>query len=345
MNKILIGIVAVLAALVGAFFIFSQPAIPRADLEKKYATAPSQFITINYPPHGMLKADVTATGAQYDTRAHIRDVGPRDAPVIVLIHGSNASLFTWEPWVKRLSGKYRVVTLDLPGHGLTGAVPSADYSQAGMTDFVKKVVDKLELNRSALGGNSMGGGVAARFAEIYPGKIAHLILVDAGGLPWKEANDPPLAFKIARMPVIGDLMSRLLPRSIVKEGLIKATNNHRIVTRQMVDQYWDFARMKGTREATMQRFALPWDNFVQRNIDHLRMPTLILWGDHDNLIPVATASQWQKAIPDSKLIIYKNVGHIPMEEVADQSAGDVDAFLSTTAAQAIAPPQIATPAR
>jgi pimeloyl-ACP methyl ester carboxylesterase len=105
MRKFLIG-GRFLLLLLGAFWYLSQPDIPRAILEAKYAGPPSQFVTL---PEG--------------TRAHVRDRGPRDALALVLIHGSNASLYTWEPWAKRLSDMFRVITLDLPGHGLRTDAP------------------------------------------------------------------------------------------------------------------------------------------------------------------------------------------------------------------------------
>src|SRR5579862_7618402 len=97
-------IIVVLGAL--CWFLFT-PDIPRAVLVAKYARPPSEFMTL-------------ADGA----RIHFRDRGPKSAPAIVLVHGANASLFTWEPWAIRLSDAFRVVSIDLPGHGLTGEVPS-----------------------------------------------------------------------------------------------------------------------------------------------------------------------------------------------------------------------------
>lgn len=326
MRKFLIGLLVVLVALAGAFYYFSDPDISRATLEAKYATAPSQFITIDYPPTDAANG---VPSKPYSTRVHIRDVGPRDAPAIVLIHGSNASLFTWEPWAKRLSDKFRVVSLDLPAHGLTGAVPSNDYSQKGMVEFVKDVTDKLGLKKFALAGNSMGGGVAARFAEIYPDSLTQLILVDAGGMPLKKQGDRvPLVFTLARMPVLNQVLLHITPRSLAEEGLNKAIVRKEIINDAMIDTYWELARMEGTRAATGLRFQLPWDLYVSEHIRDIKAPTLILWGDQDGLIPVDAAHEFNKAIPGSKLIVYKNVGHIPMEEVADQSAADVRAFLT-----------------
>ena len=143
-------LLALVVLVVGAFFALSAPDIPRSVLEAKYATPPSRFITL---PDG--------------ARAHYRIRGADSAPTLLLLHGSNATLFTWEPWSKTLSDHFRVVSVDLPGHGLTGPVPDHDYSAAGMAKFVGEFADALGIKSFALAGNSMGGGVAAYFAETH----------------------------------------------------------------------------------------------------------------------------------------------------------------------------------
>ncbi len=312
MKRLLLAAAGVLVVLAAAFYLFSDPDIPRAQLETKYAVAPSQFMIL---PDG--------------ARVHYRDRGPKTGPAIILVHGSNASLFTWEPWAKRLSDSFRVISLDLPGHGLTGAVPSGDYSEEGMVRFLKEFADKLALQKFALAGNSMGGAVAAHFAEEYPGRVTHLVLVDAGGLPFKAGDREPIAFQIARIPVLRNVMLYITPRSIVTEGLGDAIVRKEIINDRMIDEYWDFARMAGTRQATLDRFSLPWGPYVKDHIAAIRVPTLILWGEQDHLIPVETGHAYAAAIPGSKLIVYPGVGHIPQEEVADRSAADVRGFLQS----------------
>ena len=314
MRAFLVGLAFLLAALAAAFYFFSQPDISRATLEAEYGKPPSQFVAL-------------ADGA----RAHVRDEGPRTAPVLVLLHGSNASLFTWRPWVAALAPSFRVVTMDLPGHGLTGAVPSDDYSEKAMVDFVREVVDSLHIHRFAIGGNSMGGAIAARFAETYPARVTQLVLVDAGGMPGKEGDKIPLAFRLARAPVLNKALLFVTPRELVAEGLNDAIVRKAIITDAMIDQYWNFARMAGTRAATLARFQLPPDDYVAKHVAALRMPTLILWGEEDHLIPVAAAHRFARAIPGAKLIVYPATGHIPQEEVARQSASDVKSFLLATA--------------
>ncbi|MGV8997708.1 MAG: alpha/beta fold hydrolase [Parvibaculaceae bacterium] len=287
------------------------------ELGPKYAGPPSQFIML---PDG--------------AKAHVRDQGNMEGPVLVLVHGSNASLHTWEPWAKILGAKYRVVTMDMPGHGLTGGTPDDDYSREGMVKFTHEVVVKLGLKSYAIGGNSMGGGVAAAYAEEYPKEVTALILVDAAGLP-RVANPNekvPLGFRIARWPVVNQLMKYLAPRSIYEEGVRKVFVDQSKVTDDMIQRYYDLNLYQGNRRATGMRFAMPYDTKVADRLGEIRAPTLILWGDKDGLIPVASAYEFQKRIQGAKIIIYPNVGHIPMEEMAGKSAADVDAFLTTALA-------------
>ncbi|MEJ1967993.1 MAG: alpha/beta hydrolase [Rhizomicrobium sp.] len=325
MRKLLIFLGIVVVLLVGALVYFSTPDIPRAVLEAKYATPPSQFVDLTYP--STLPGAPAATGVT--ARAHYRIRGQQDAPVLLLLHGSNATLFTWEPWSNTLSDAFRVISVDLPAHGLTGPTANGDYSQAGMVAFVKAFADKLGLGNFALAGNSMGGGIAARFAETYPDRVKALILVDAAGMPSKEGDQVPLAFRLLRSGWAHALLGRLDPRPLVRDGLDKAIVNKKVLTPQMVDLYTDMALLAGERQATFERFNAPYDPaFIKDHIARLTMPVLILWGEQDHLIPAATAATWHDTIPGSKVIIYAGTGHLPMEEIPNQTARDVRQFLA-----------------
>jgi pimeloyl-ACP methyl ester carboxylesterase len=302
-----------LLLLSAAFWYVSQPDIPRSILEGKYAGALSQFLTL-----------------RDGTRAHVRDRGPRDALALILIHGSNASLYTWEPWARQLSDRFRIITVDLPGHGLTGAVPNRDYTQEGMVKFIDEVAGILGLHRFAIGGNSMGGRASVLFTIKHPERVTHLVLVDSGGLPTKQVEAMPLAYRLIGIPIANRLLLHITPRSLVVDGLNSAVVHKDIITDEMIDRYWDFIRMDGTRDATMTRAKIR-DKPIRDDIANIKTPTLILWGEDDPTIPVEAAYAFHAAIAGSKLIVYPNTGHVPQEEVADQSAADVRAFLSTAA--------------
>ncbi|MBA4208881.1 MAG: alpha/beta hydrolase [Parvibaculum sp.] len=299
--------------------------LPREQLIGKYAGGASQFATL---PSG--------------ASAHIRDEGNPAGPVLALVHGSNASLHTWEPWVAELGGTYRIVSMDLPGHGLTGRVPDDNYSREAMAAFVIEVMDAVGAERFAIAGNSMGGGVAAMVALEHPERVSALVLVGSAGIPVeRDADDVPLAFRIASMPVISKVMRYVLPRSLVEEGVRKVFVDQSKVTDEMVARYFDLSLHEGNREATRIRFAqsaVRDEAAFAARLGEISMPTLIMWGDRDGLIPVSAAHEFKARIPHAELVIYENVGHIPMEEVAEESAAAVAAFLAGALAPAAMEP-------
>lgn len=315
-KRLLVGTLTLIVLALAVIFIsVVQFDVPREQLVGRYAGGASQFVTL---PSG--------------ASAHIRDEGLAAGPVLVLIHGSNASLHTWEPWVAELDDSYRLISMDLPGHGLTGRVPGDDYSRAGMAAFVVEVMDMLRVERFAVAGNSMGGGVAAQLALTQPERVSALILVDSAGIPVaRDEDDVPLAFRIARMPVLSKIMSFILPRSLVEEGVRKVFVDQSKVTDEMISRYFDLSLHEGNRDATRIRFsgyASQDEEAFAARLGEITMPTLIMWGDKDGLIPVSAAHEFKARIPHADLVIYENVGHVPMEEVAEESAEDVRRFLT-----------------
>ena len=305
---ILILLLSVMAAIGAAFF--AEPDVRAVELEAQYATTPSQFITL---PSG--------------ARVHYRDQGQRGGPALVLLHGTAASLHTWEPWVAQIGGAFHVISVDLPAHGLTGATPGDDYSQDGMVKFVDEFTTAIGVQRFALAGHSMGGAVAARFALVHPERLTHLILIDAGGIASKSPVDRGLALTLARIPLIRNLMLYVTPRHLHDEGLRVAIYDDALVTPAMVDRYWKLTRREGNRAALLKFFQAPSDTYVQDNVAKIATPTLILWGTNDTLTPRDVGAAYNAAIKGSKLVVYNNVGHLPMEEVPEPSARAVRDFL------------------
>jgi pimeloyl-ACP methyl ester carboxylesterase len=311
MRRVIIVAGALVLLFTATFWYISDPDVPRATLEAKYASASSHFVRL---PDG--------------ARVHVRQRGDHDARALVLIHGSNASLLTWEPWAKRLSDRFRVITLDMPAHGLTGAVPSGDYTQDGMVKFIGEVVDALGLQTFALGGNSMGGRLAALYAAQHSDRVTCLVLVAPGGLPAKRVDPVPLVLRLLRTPVANRILLHITPRSLVVDGLNEAVVHKEIITDEMIDSYWEFARMEGTRKATITRANIR-DKIIRDDIGHIKTPTLILWGEEDHVVRVDAASEFHAGISSSTLIVYPKTGHIPQEEIADRSSEDVRTFLSS----------------
>jgi pimeloyl-ACP methyl ester carboxylesterase len=328
MLRVLLWIVGILAVLIGLAFAFlGDPEVPRDLLMQKYGQAPSQFVDL---PSG--------------AKAHYRDQGNKAGAALVLLHGSNASLHTWEPWVKILGDEFRVVTVDLPGHGLTIARADDELTSESMAAFVDEFATAIGIQRFAIGGNSMGGSVSGRYAMKYPDRLTHLILVDGGNAFPPDMPEPPAFFYLVRTPVLRDFL-RLIPGRPVAEATLKASFvNHALVTPEMIDRYWELNRGPGIRMATRKRFSVGLeyfqaeDKFARENLPKLTVPTLVMWGRQDKLIPVSAAELHAKLIPGAQLKIYDAGGHILQEDLAEQSAADVRAFLKAQPAGAEPPP-------
>ena len=300
----------VVLAVIALFWWAQVPDLPAAELKAKYARAGDLFVEV-----------------EPGLEVHIRDEGPKDAPALVLLHGSNSSLQTWEPWAAQLKDRYRIISYDQPGHGLTGAHPRADYSAAAFVRVLDVVAANRGLTKFALAGNSMGGWVAWNYALAHPDKLSALILVDAAGAPVKSTGTP-IGFRIARTPVVRDLIGNLTPRIIIEKSLEDTLYDRKQVTPAMVDRYWELLRYPGNRKATLDRSRTERGQVAQSALAAIKVPTLLMWGREDSLIPVSGAAWFAKGIPGAKTVIYDRIGHIPMQETPDKSAADVDAFLS-----------------
>lgn len=306
---------AIIALLLAAFLFLRVPDTDKAAMRAKYGTEPSQFVTL-------------ANGQE----VHLRDEGPKDAPAIVLLHGSNADLSTWQPWTEALRGDYRVIRFDQIGHGLTGAANDDDYSPDRFVESVELVADKLGLKQFVLAGNSMGGGIAMAYAMAHPDRLSGLVLVDAGGAPIRREGGGNLAFTLARNPVLGPVLSQMLPRAVIEKSLKQSVSVQSIVTPEMVDRYYDMARYPGNRAATRARFSIPYRTFTAEDVAKVQVPTLVMWGEEDALIPYDAANWYMQHLPKGTLANYRGIGHLPQEEAAERSVTDLRKWLVVTLA-------------
>lgn len=317
------GLLALLGILAIAFFVLRTPDTDPAAMRAKYGAPPSQFLAIG--------DGVTV---------HLRDEGPRNAPVIILLHGSNADLHTWEPWVKTLRDRYRVIRFDQVGHGLTGPDPGGDYSRDNYVADILEVADKLGIGTFILGGNSMGGKHALAFAAAHPERLAGLVLVDGSGGPMlqldREKDDEDtgnIGFTIARMPGLNLIAEQITPRSLIAESLAQSVSVKSVVTPAAVDRYWELLRYPGNRRATLARFSQPYDPLPEAVIAAVKTPTLILWGEEDRLIPVEAGHWLDRTLPNSRLVVYPKTGHLPHEEAPAATLGDLQAWLARHASR------------
>jgi pimeloyl-ACP methyl ester carboxylesterase len=310
-SKVLMGVAAAMVLLLAVMVVATwAPDRSLADLQGRWAPAPSQFLAV--------------AGMQ----VHVRDEGPRDDPQpIVLIHGTAASLHTWDGWTSLLKAQRRVIRFDLPGFGLTGPSPDADYSIAAYVRFTVAVLDKLGLQRVVLAGNSLGGQVAWETALAQPARVEKLILVDAAGYPF-ESQSVPIGFRIARIPVLNRVMQYTLARSFVESSVRDVYGDPSRVTPELLDRYFELTLREGNRAALVQRLRQgPVTDASAKRIAQLKLPVLVLWGGRDQLIPPDNAQRFQHDIAGSELIMFDDLGHVPHEEDPLRTVNAIRNFL------------------
>ncbi|WP_300577713.1 alpha/beta hydrolase [Phenylobacterium sp.] len=310
-----------LLALVAAAACLSACAgdIPYAELEARHGGGASQYMDL-----------------PGDLRVHYRDQGNPQAEVtLVMVHGFAASLHAWEPWVERLEGDYRLVSLDLPGHGLTRAPADYRSSPEAQVAVVDALVERLDLPPFVLAGNSMGGGVAWRYALAHPQKVRGLVLVNAAGWPGAAEGEGggdsrPLVFKLLENPVGRSVLRHLDPRPLAGRGLRQAYGDEALVTPDLVDRYVELARAPGHRAIlTDPRRRSGAEPVTPETFAAVSVPTLVMVGALDQVIPAERGAGFAQGIPGARLITYAEGGHVPMEQLPDRTAQDLRAFLET----------------
>lgn len=305
--KLVAGLVLTLAAVLGLYVAVNwAPDRSVEELRASWANGASTFIEVK----GM--------------KVHLRDEGAReDATPIVLLHGTSSSLHTWDGWVEALKPNHRVIRFDLPGFGLTGPSPDGRYMMDSYVEFVVAMLDALGVKQVVLAGNSLGGNIAWEVASAHPDRVAKLVLVDAAGYVL-VSQSVPIGFRIAKTPVLNKLALVTLPRSIVESSVRNVYGDPSKVTRQLVDRYYELTLREGNRASLGERFRQTAHGEHEANIKKLTVPTLILWGAKDRLIPPEHAERFHQDIAGSTVVTFDALGHVPHEE---DPAATVAAFI------------------
>ncbi|MGB0366054.1 MAG: alpha/beta fold hydrolase [Flavobacteriaceae bacterium] len=303
-NKFVKGVIIFLVGvlLIGKYIV--SPDKTLEELAPKYAAAPSQFMALN------------------GIKIHYRDEGA--GTPIVLIHGTGASLHTWEDWTKDLIEDYRVIRLDLPAYGLTGQDPQKRYSSKDYVDLLDTFLTKLKVEKFHLAGNSLGGLISWLYASYHPEKVDKLVLLDPSGFPFKST---PMVIKMAKTPVLNYFIRYVTPRSFIEKNIKEVYYDHTLIKASTIDRYHDLIRFEGNREAFIDRAYIEREDYRDR-LSLIKATTLILWGENDAWIPVSDAPKFKAAIDNAQVVIMPKTGHVPMEERPKESLAIVAAFLA-----------------
>ena len=305
-KSVLLVLGGILTATIIAVGIWAwTPDRARAGLSKKYGNSSTEYLTIGGTP------------------LRIRDTGPKDAPVLILLHGFGSSLETWEPWAQSLSVNHRVVRFDLPGCGLSEPDRTGEYGDARSVSLVKNLMGRLGVGTATLIGNSMGGRIAWQFAAAFPARTSKLVLISPDGFA-----SPGFQYgKAPRVPALMHLMKYFLPRPLLEMNLAAAYADPARLTSAVVDRYYELLLASGNRAAMLDRLRQSVLEDPVPVLRRIRTPTLLLWGEKDRLIPYGNAADYLASLPNATLVSFANLGHVPHEEAPAESLKPLEKFL------------------
>jgi len=255
----------------------------------------------------------------------VQDSGPRDAPVVLLLHGFGASLQAWDDWAPALEKNLRVLRIDIPGFGLSGPAVNHDYSDAADVARVIALLDQLGVQQVIMAGHSMGGRIAWNLTAAHPERVSKLVLLSPDGFPDPNAKSD----KTYEVPTLLGLLPYSLPKWALRMGgVAPAFADNSQLTPQMMQRYHDMMLAPGVRTALLERMRQTRNSDPVARLQSITVPTLLIWGEKDAFIPVGNAQDYLKAMPQAKLVTLPGVGHVLHEEAPQASVQVVLDFLS-----------------
>ncbi len=303
-KQIFITIIFVSLAIVILFVANITKDIPLNELKAEFKNDNSRFVEVD------------------EILVHYVDEG--EGTPIILLHGTGASLHTWDFWAKKLKHNHRVIRITLPGFGLSGPRSDKKYEIRDYVDFLDSFVKLIGIKKFHLVGNSLGGSIAWLYTSFYDDKIKKLILINSSGFKMKEI---PFVIRIARNNLFNFLVKKTSPKFLIKKSLKEVYYDDNIISKSIIDRYYKLNLREGNRQAFIDRAIIKYIDHTSR-LKKIESPTLILWGKNDEWINVKFAQKFKSMIKDSRVSVMNYTGHIPMEEKPYESLKIIQDFLT-----------------
>lgn len=257
---------------------------------------------------------------------------------MVLVHGFGGNRHTWRHWLPRLTDTYHPLLVDLKGHGAAPKPLDGRYSPFEQARLLAELVRDRKLDGATLVGHSLGGGIvlaaALELVETRPDAVDSLVLVSAASRP----QEIPRYIGWARKPVLGRAFLRLVPpRTLMRWALHSIVHDPTSVTREQIEAYAEPFESWEARKALLQaaRQIVPEDaEAVVRRYESLDLPTLLVWGRNDPVVPVDLGRELEGRLPDARMVVLDECGHLPQEERPRASLEPVLEFLAQREAAA-----------
>ncbi|NUM52415.1 MAG: alpha/beta hydrolase [Candidatus Hydrogenedentes bacterium] len=236
---------------------------------------------------------------------------------LVMIHGFGDSKVSFVQCAKWLAPKYRVILPEVPGFGDTERDEKLKYDTRSQAERFHKFFHEIGLEKFHIAGNSMGGHITASYALLYPEDVLSVILIDASGMKIKEGEPYKDAEKPAGTPAEFDAY---MDQLFVKKPAIPDSFKRYFIKQAGKNFAWQNRIRADIRTGP--------DIYLNDRIANIKAPTLVLWGDKDQLIELGVGEAYHAAIAGSEFVVFKDCGHSPQYERPQETAEAILAFLS-----------------
>ena len=302
---VILGIVLLLYSMIKLDIRYPSD-ISKESIEAKYLLESSDFIEID------------------GVNIHFAIDG--SGPDLLLLHANYANLIDWNPWVNLLKDHYRVIRIDIPGHGLTAADPSNDYSMQRTIFLLEGFLNAFEVQKLSIAGASLGGTIGLHYTRRNPEKVENLILVSPGALnPRIRGRNEPV-----KLPKPFEIIAYFTPRLITESLLRGGFGDPENVTEELIDRWYDLLLREGQRDAQIARVNQYVSGDIDQVLSEVRAPALIMWGKKNNVVPVDLAYEMKDMMKNSlriEMIIYESGGHQLVQELGIQTGKDALEYL------------------
>lgn len=247
------------------------------------------------------------------TELHLRDQGAVRSEAILLLHGFGSSLHSWEAVNESLQTKFRTISFDLPGFGLSAADSRNDYTDERVHEIIIAIMRGREIDSLSIIGHSLGGRVAWSFAAAHPDKVTSVVLIAPDGY-----ESPMFRYgQTGRVSPLTRLIVLFLPRFVVRWAL-DSSYGQTEPTAETVERYHSLLRQSHVKHAIMERTRQTILKNPDEILPSIEVPVLLIWGERDRIAPTNNAEQFLSALPDARLAVLAGVGHLPQEEAPNE---------------------------
>lgn len=244
---------------------------------------------------------------------------------IIFIHGFSGSSNNWTEIFPYLEDEFKIYALDLPGFGSSDKPLDIKFNVSIYADYILKFMDKLKIEKAIFCGNSLGGAISIKIYLKDSKKVEKLILVDSAGYVIGLSNFLYLAEGIPTEAFL-KVLKKFLNDDFYIRSVMKMVFFKQDIIDKIFDKYAEPLRKEGVAEFIVNLSRAMDDLNIKDDLPQVEVPTLIIWGEYDKVLPVENAYHFHKLIKNSKLKILKDSGHVPMEECPEEIAKEINSF-------------------